>query len=366
MAFDFIQRPSLSFLLGFLVAVAYIPGVIGAAISTNWLLLMFVMPLLICFCKIEIKFAHVIGLLFLIYAALSLAWTQNFNIGFFIWLQVVVLGLVFCFGSCLDDVRPIFKGLALGLGVSSVVGIAQWYGWTKVYSVSNSVAGLFVNQNVLCEFSAIMLLSLIVLKLWWWIPITIPGVILVHSRAALLALICGMIIWLWGKSKLAVYYLVLGSLFVGFLYYINYDFNISSIDERFALWKDTIRGFVIFGQGIGSYEILYPAFAVNVDTVLARPKYAHNDFLQYVFEFGIGTALLIPFVWSILKIKRDERIILYGIGIISLFSFPFHLPVSAFIGCLVAGYVTRFDAANERIGINSRSILSNGVEAKQY
>ena len=361
-----IQRPSLQFFLGFILAIVYIPGWVGAAVSTSWFFLLFIIPILLCFCKIEIKNAHKFGFLFLAYVCLSLAWTQNFNIGFFILLQIVVLGCVFCLGSCLNDMRSVFKGLALGLGVSALLAIAQFKGFADVYTLNNDIAGLFVNPNVFCEVSVILFLSLIILKLWWWILVTLPGIILVHSRAALLALICGLFIWLWPRSRLAVY--ILGALFlmISLIYYSGHDFSISSIDERFALWKDTIRGFKIFGNGVGSFEILYPKYAINVDTIISRPKYAHNEFLHYWFEFGIGTLLLIPLIWNVIKIKRDERIILYGIGIVSLFAFPMHIPVVAFIGCLAAGYITRFDAADEHFRLHRRSTVFSWNKAIEY
>ncbi|MEK6878758.1 MAG: WecB/TagA/CpsF family glycosyltransferase, partial [Nanoarchaeota archaeon] len=40
-------------------------------------------------------------------------------------------------------------------------------------------------------------------------------------------------------------------------YYLNYRFDLSSVDERFVIWKDTIRGLTLFGHGVGSYEITF-------------------------------------------------------------------------------------------------------------
>jgi O-antigen ligase len=134
--------------------------------------------------------------------------------------------------------------------------------------------------------------------------------------------------------------------------YVGYGHSsLATIQQRVDLWADTIRGFKIFGNGIGSFEILYPLNAVNIDTVLTRPKYAHNDLLQIGFDLGIGSLLLVAFLWSILTIKCKEAYILYAFCIVSLFAFPLHNPVSAFLVCLVAGFITRIDT--------SRSVRTN-------
>ncbi len=52
---DVIQKPWLSILLGFGIAVAYIPGWIGAAIPTGWLFLIVTMPIVFVFCKLLIN-----------------------------------------------------------------------------------------------------------------------------------------------------------------------------------------------------------------------------------------------------------------------------------------------------------------------
>jgi len=137
----------------------------------------------------------------------------------------------------------------------------------------------------------------------------------------------------------------------------KHGFKLTSIQERFDLWADTYQGFKLFGNGIGSFEITYPWDATHIDTILARPRFAHNDLLQLIFEFGIGSLFILFMIFNILKINRPERIILYAIGIISLFTFPLHVPVLAFIAALVAGNITRYDTTRF-IRNYSGSILS--------
>lgn len=348
-----IERPSL-FLFGFLIIVAYIPGIIGASIPTGWFALMFFVPIFLCFYKINISIWHIIGSLFLSYCCLSLGWTYNLNIGFFSLLQILILGSVFCLGSALSDLKPIFYGLIIGLGISDIIAIGQKYlHWNFIFRVDGNIAGLFVNQDLFCQASAILLVALIIFKLWFWIPVTLPGLILVNSRAAYLGLGFCLIAWLWTKSKIiAISIIVFLCLFI----VARYSFDISAT-ERFGIWADTFRGFKLFGNGVGSFEILYPLYAVHINTILSRPRFAHNDLLQIIFEFGIGSIFLIIFMIGILSIKRNERYILYAIGIISLFSFPFYIPSTAFMGCLVAGYITRFNDTDGYFGWCRRPVL---------
>ena len=247
----------------------------------------------------------------------------------------MVLGLVFVIGQNIKDLTAIFKGLALGLGVSAVVCLFQWYGFHSIYSLSNTPAGLFINPNIFSEVSAIILVGLVVLKLYWWIPVTLPGLIIVHSRAAYVGLGVGLFFAVWKYNR---YYAMI---LVGLILVIGAfgNFNLASVKERFDLWADTIQGFKFFGNGVGSYEALFPYYATHIDTELARPRYAHNDLLQIIFEFGIGSILLLVAAFNVFKTRKPEVVIILTIGAISLFTYPLHIPVPAFIAFLVAGFV---------------------------
>ncbi len=126
------------------------------------------------------------------------------------------------------------------------------------------------------------------------------------------------------------------------LYTTNYvNFTMLHFQERVGVWLDTIRGFTLLGNGVGSFEITYPLKAIHIDTSLARPQHAHNDLLELVFELGVGVLILIPMFWNILKVKTDEKAILCSIFVISLFSFPLYVPVIGFIWLLFSGHIAR-------------------------
>ena len=321
--------------------VAYIPGIVGASISTGWLLLFIVCPILLFYCEFKVGW----GFAFICYATISLVWTEILNIAWFHLLQLMVLGLVFVIGQNIKDLTAIFKGLALGLGVSAVVCLFQWYGFNAVYSLSNTPAGLFINPNILSEVSAIILVSLVVLKLYWWIPVTLPGLLIVHSRAAYVGLGVGLFFAVWKYNRYLAIGLILAIGLTGTYFYWG-RFGVGSIQERFNLWADTIQGFKFFGNGVGSYEALFPYYSTHIDTEIARPRYAHNDLLQIIFEFGIGSILFLMVLFNVFKTRKPEVVIIITIGAISLFTYPLHIPVPAFIAFLVAGFVTGNHAAD--------------------
>lgn len=364
MASQLKQKPYLLFLLGFVLINAYVPGIVGASISTGWLFLLIVIPISLFFCEIRITTIHLIGFVFLLYAALSLTWTTNFNIGFFVFLQLVILGCVFCLASGLDDIKPIIVGLAAGLIVSDLISIAQSnHYYNLVFALPFSIAGLFVNKNIFCEVSVIILICLLVFKLYWWIPVTLPGTLLVHSRGAMVGLFVGLLFWIAKKNKTAAWVLGISAVVCGAVYYLGS--NSLSIFERFYLWADAARGLTFFGSGIGSFEILYPLNAVYIDTSIARPKYAHNDLLHYVFELGIGSLLFIAVVVNVLRLKSDAKIILYTVGTISMFAYPLHIPAAAFIAFLVAGFISRNHAPIQSYGTIRGSSLFKGYEGRR-
>lgn len=348
------------FLLGFGVITIYVPGVFGAAITTGWLYLFIVIPILFLYCDIKLGF----GFLFICYAILSLLWTETFNIGLYHLSQVLLLGCIFCVGQNIKDLKPVFKGLALGLGVSAIIGVCQKFGYKYIYTLNEGIAGLFINPNIFSEISVILLISLLILKLWWWIPVTLPGLILTQSRAAFIALIVGLIIWAWKLNKYLAIILFLSLSIIGIAFYWT-RFDISSINERLSLWSDTIKGFNLFGNGVGSFEIVYPLYATNINTEVARPQYAHNDILNLVFEFGIGSILLLMVIFNVFKNKSSELIILYSIFTISLFTYPLHVPTTAFITFLVAGYITSNFNTDGSIWDNRGSILPSRIKRKR-
>jgi len=62
---------------------------------------------------------------------------------------------------------------------------------------------------------------------------------------------------------------------------------------RPELWRETInlvQAYPIFGCGLGGYRSAFPKYKVTAP--LVSDDYAHNDYLQFLAEMGIGAAIL--------------------------------------------------------------------------
>lgn len=341
--------------LGFLIAAAYWPGISGAANAPRWALVSVAVPFLFPD-RVRLTTGHVALILLVVWAALSLAWSpQPLDAIPALWVLVLVLG-AFCIGGELQSLRPVYIGMALGLGVNSVAAIAQeFYGWAGVAQFSVP-AGLFVNPIMLGELSALVIVALVAERIWWAIPFIVPSIVLAGARGPALALILGLVFVARNK---AVTVLLLVSIAIAPLVIAHRP---DSIAERFAIWRDTIDGMTLKGSGIGSFYSTYPATATRTDTLKSRPKHAHNDLLELAYELGLlGLLGVVAFALALCRgVARTEQSVLVAFFVCAMFGFPAHMPATAFLAALAAGRVCgtgpvlRDDIARWRILLRAR------------
>ncbi len=343
-------------LLGFLVMVAYIPGLTGGTIPAGWVLLWLVMPFVLFGYQASMTAVHWLGAAFLFYAGLSLAWSPS---GLFGMMQLAALGAVFIWASCLEDIRPVLKGLATGLSVSALIALYQYYGWQIVPNVG--IAGLFFNPNLLAEASALLAILLVSYRMWPWLIATAPGLV-GFSRASLVALVAVGVMWLWSRSRWAAFNLMAAcGVVIGFIT-MMWSERLISVQQRFDLWRDTVGGLTWFGRGVGSYVYTFPEITERWNVTKARPDHVHNDLLEFAYEFGVGVLpLLIGLTILVVRGDYAERYALVGVIAIAMFGFPFHSPVTGFIAALVAGQLSRHIGVVRTNGFGSRPVLSARV-----
>jgi len=314
----------------FFLTICYIPIFYGGSTNIRWVYLALTTSFLLLLLKPN-KFTvfHLIGLLLIFWSLVSVLWSFNQYDSVDRLIHLLIIAQIFVLGSRIESLKEIFIGLGLGTGIS-----------TFLYLYFNMPAGLFVNQTLLGETAILTLIGLCIYKLWWFIPVVLPS-LFSGSRGVLLAGIITVIMWVWSKSKFLAVSLISPIIVFGFLSY-KFNIRLSSVYERFDLWKDSLNGVTLFGQGIGSYHSAYPYFAERIDTLKYRPMQAHNDLLQVFFELGIiGGILVIGFVYLLMKVKDNEKYIIYCFIVLSMFSFPIYMPVSAFIFAIVSGYMSR-------------------------
>lgn len=321
--------------VGFAVSVAFWPGLPGAASTLRWGVLLVLLPWLVRAVPLTIGHGCVIALL--AWAWLTIAWAPVAGFALLGFVKLALLAAAFWLGSVSDDLRPLFKGLALGLGISSACAIAQTFGWQGLPQKSPP-AGLFMNSALLAEISALCLLGLAAFRLWRYLPLVLPGALLPVSRGALLSVLVGLLVLMpkgWGRVAALMGLATVCALILGT------GWRFESVAERIAIWRDTTDGLSVFGHGIGSYFTAFPEFASRIDTYDRRVDHAHNDGLEAVFELGVGVLPLVGLAVCCAFASRGHVVaaILAGGAVQSLVGFPLHMPATGFVLAVCAGHV---------------------------
>ncbi len=324
------DKPRLDFIgayLAFLLAIIYVPYISGAPTSPRWAFASVTFPLCLIgliwlYREIRFTLVHFIGLLFIIYAGWSISWTYN-NQAIYELIKLLILAEAFILGAFLTSLKSIFKGLGLGIIASNFLILFGMKG------------GLFINVNTLAETAVIVLIGLCVYRLWWYIPFILPSIILNGSRNAVFTLGVMFSFWCWSKSKIITVCLL--SLITVAIILLTYYYNDDKVDStyyRIKIWKDILEHVTWFGWGLNSFSMY------SLYNIYTKPMFAHNDLLQILFELGIiGAILAIAFFTLVMRTQRNERYIVGSFIVISIFDFPFHLPVSACVALFVCGYL---------------------------
>lgn len=332
----FITRDHLAGALCFAVGLAFIPG---AALSPRWAILLIALPWLVA------AAARSAGLVWLAllcaWSGFSLAWTPMLYDGVDALLRLACFAGAVWLGASLRSLLPALMSFAAAVLVNGVVMMAQLEGWTGIDARIHGPAGLFVNPHQLAELAALVVVGLAARRWWVTAAACLTPIALTTSRAAAVALVAGVAVNLSRRLRLAL----LGGGGALLTIAIAAGFRIASIEHRFALWRDTVEGLSLFGQGLGSWYGLYPLFALRTDTLIWREAHAHNDLLELAFDVGlVGALLAVGFVAVALR-GRDlaARAVLVAFVVEGLFSFPLHMPCTALLAGLAAGRLCAAD-----------------------
>ncbi len=324
--------------LGLLMPVAYIPGWTGAMVITGWAVLSCGLPFLLLR-KIEMDWTWSLGLAFLAYATASALWAPIWQQAVWdLWLTYI---LAFCFVlGAMRNPRELWVGMALGLGVSDVIAAFQKAGYHPLFaSDSWYQGGNFVNPDMFGETAALVTMGLIASRVWWPLLLTLPPIYFTQSRTVYVAYAVVIAYALWDRWRWhAVVPCLLALLSVGYFVTSRYP---DSIQERLAIWQDTVDGQTVFGRGAGSFFMLYPEFARRTDTMRTRPEDPHNEFLNLAFEYGVGAFPLLALLALGLSATGRERYVLVAFLTIAFFSFPTRIPTEGLVGMVALGRLCR-------------------------
>lgn len=206
---------------------------------------------------------------------------------------------------------------------SSALSIGQALGWHPTHQwLPDQAPGLFYNPAHAGYTLALIFMALLANRLYWLIPMLLPGLYLSHARGAWAAIAFGLLAT-WLRKPLWLLAIVLAFAFILTLHPSSSDL------QRLQIWRAAWINLTFWGNGLGSFWDLYMGDPV------VHPEYAHNDYLQTVFEFGIGA--IVPFAivaWAASRTLASAWPTLVTFLFIACFSMPMHMPVAALIGTL--------------------------------
>lgn len=310
--------------LGLMLPVCFWAGITGASIPTQWAVLSAVMPLA-AWRRGIVSIPFLLVLIFAIYSAASIVWSSEWHNSIEAsWKIFFCLIPAFWLGSSVESLRPLWIGLAIGVWISLPIAAFQLAG------LSLSAPGLLFNETVLGATAALVIIGAIEENIWMIPGALLPLVWISHSRGAWLilgvSLLCKYLHWIAATMILVV---------AGTAYY----FLMSPSDaSRLDLWSAALGGLRMFGNGGNTFA---EVVVVN-DGKLLRSEFVHNDYLQLIFEYGIGSAPWFLFViWGILQRREKYWPVFIAFAAFGLFWFPLFSPIPAFIGFVVAGNISR-------------------------
>lgn len=302
----------LSRLQAFLVATAFYPWIAGAAVTPRWAV-----------AGLSVYFMTPLALLFCLYcfAVLPVDAAVKWSI---------VAG-AFSFGTKLTNIKPVVIAFVAGVSISGAIAVYQALGGTLVPQAI-SPAGLFVNKNYMGEAAVLAVVAMCntwsaPLHLMRYIPYRVVlmtggllALALSTSRASWLALFAAALVTVrWTPRRILLVSILAGVLILG----MAELGGTASTFQRLELWKAGVQEFRWFGAG-------------------APLEPLHNDFLQTIFELGLGAA--VPFgagLWIAGQNPRNPRAVpfLVTVAVIATFGFPLHLPATAWFIAIVAGHL---------------------------
>lgn len=257
------------------------------------------------------------------WGALSLLWATSWLWGVQVWIMLLALGLVA--GKADEEfLEGALLGLALGLLAQFPLAVVQKLGYVTPWLPSSQGSGLFLSRNLTAELAAMVAVGMAGSK--WngrWLVVGALAVMIWMTtlRAAELGLALGLLV-LWSRrlSPMAIVPVVMA---VGVL---SGDNDMAS---RGHFWLATLPGLRPWGAGLGQW-------AVGIGGQFLA-LHAHDDFLEVIYEQGLGALGLLAFFYLAITRGSREAPILASFATVAAFGFPWECPATAWLATVAAG-----------------------------
>ena len=275
------------FVLGLFTTAAYWPGIFSPAMTPRWIALSLVAPALLLYRQrpVTLTRAHITGLAFILWAALTTFWSAA-PLGKY--AQCALAGgdtrrhLRLLLGSQTPSLRPFFIAASVGMALSGAVSTAQLAGWIDLSTITMP-SGLFTNRIPMGEAAAIVLIWLIAERMWWWALLPLPAATLLSdARWRDAGVDCGAGGPVVERTSVSG---IIGGTFSGQSGATGARGIDSSVDRHYGrawyhLARNGGRHTRLFCHGFGAFGGVQPRLAASDNTA---PQHAHNDVLWNCF-----------------------------------------------------------------------------------
>ena len=330
-------------LWSFGVTVAYVPFIPSGSTYGRYAFLGLGAAALLSRARIVLSPGHLMVAALLTWMCCGFLWTTSAldTAGeIVVW---VMLAAAFCVAFDLPDLDDVWTGFCAGVLVSACFALAQAHGANPVWSIYKDPVGLFLSKNMATDVAVLALIASCARPRLVFMPAALVSLWLVGGRSAVLALGCAGFAFAWftvpGRRLTIVGVALACSATIAAIASTG-AFGLYA--DRLEIWTLVARHLSLVGHGLGTFAVAAPGL-----------EYAHNEFLHYGFELGIGSVLLWGiFVYALGSGPILERVALVAILAESLVWFPLHAPVPAFLGMVLAGHLC---GVRHRAGVYERA-----------
>lgn len=265
------------------------------------------------------------------------AYTRNSFMAFSSVFYGAVLFAVLCRFVRRESVTFLYNTIAAACCVNTLWMVLQFFELDPIFiSVKGREVpevGLMLNQNFASAFTALCMPVFFRPRWRWGLGIVAIGLILSKSALGAFSAAAGLIFYGAVTGRI---YASLALAFIGSLGYILL------VDppgfERWPVWKVGFRGWLKepwFGYGLGHWSLIFIKPIPGSNSGIWTQ--AHNEFLQGLFEMGIGFAVIVTgYLATVARQIRLKRMALPVTAIVIIAvnaaaNFPFHVGATAIV-----------------------------------
>lgn len=219
---------------------------------------------------------------------------------------------------------------------NAILLVLQRFGIDPLYSMKFKMVGFMGNPNEVSALLAFCFPAFLRKKWAWFIPLVVCGFISCVGAGGPLSVASGLVVF----GILTGHYLISASAVIGGLLFCIFVHGTIVSEDRLQLISESfkeLKGNWLFGHGIGRWKIIF----LDNKVLPMRFDNAHNEYVQGVFEMGVGFIVLVfaYFLDIARRFKNNQRlhrpiVALVIISVNSLVNFPFHIAQTAAVAIM--------------------------------